>query len=62
MSRGDIITAINGETVETMEELKEEMNYYQAGDVVTLTIMQGSPTGYQSKDVQVTLGKQMNAQ
>lgn len=60
--RGDIITAINGETVETMEELKEEMNYYQAGDVVTLTIMQGSPTGYQSKDVQVTLGKQMNAQ
>ena len=60
--RGDIITAINGETVETMEELKEEMNYYKAGDVVTLTIMQGSPTGYQSKDVQVTLGKQMNAQ
>lgn len=60
--RGDIITAINGETVETMEELKEEMNYYQAGDVVTLTIMQGSPTGYQSKDVQVTLGKQMNTQ
>lgn len=60
--RGDIITAINGETVETMEELKEEMNYYQVGDVVTLTIMQGSPTGYQSKDVQVTLGKQMNAQ
>lgn len=57
--RGDIITAINGETVETMEELKEEMNYYQAGDTVTLTIMQGSPTGYQSKDVQVTLGKQM---
>ena len=60
--RGDIITAINGETVETMEELKEEMNYYKAGDVVTLTIMQGSPTGYQSKDVQVTLGKQMNTQ
>ena len=60
--RGDIITAINGETVETMEELKEEMNYYQAGDVVTLTIMQGSPTGYQSKDVQVTLGKQLSNQ
>ena len=60
--RGDIITAINGETVENMEELKEEMNYYQAGDVVTLTIMQGSPTGYQSKDVQVTLGKQLSNQ
>ena len=60
--RGDIITAINGQTVETMEALKEEMNYYQAGDTVTLTIMQGSPTGYQSKDVQVTLGKQMTNQ
>ena len=60
--RGDIITAIDGTTVETMEELKEEMNYYEAGDTVTLTIMQGSPTGYQSKDVQVTLGKQVATQ
>lgn len=56
--RGDIITAINGQEVESMEDLKEEMNYYQDGDTVTLTIMQGSPTGYQSKEVQVTLGKQ----
>lgn len=56
--RGDIITKINGQDVESMEELKEEMNYYQDGDTITLTIMQGSPTGYQSKDVQVTLGKQ----
>lgn len=56
--RGDIITAINGQEVESMEELKEEMNYYQDGDTITLTIMQGSPTGYQAKDVQVTLGKQ----
>lgn len=56
--RGDIITAINGQEVESMEDLKEEMNYYQDGDTVTLTIMQGSPTGYQSKDVLVTLGKQ----
>lgn len=56
--RGDIITGINGQEVESMEELKEEMNYYQDGDTITLTIMQGSPTGYQSKDVQVTLGKQ----
>lgn len=60
--RGDIITAIDGQKVESMEELKEEMNYYQAGDTVTLTIMQGSPTGYQSKDVQVTLGKQLSNQ
>lgn len=60
--RGDIITGFNGETIETMEELKEQMSYCQAGDTVTLTIMQGSPTGYQSKDVQVTLGKQITNQ
>lgn len=56
--RGDIITALNGEEVTSMEELKEELGYYEAGTTVELTIMQGSPTGYQSKNVQVTLGSQ----
>ena len=56
--RGDIITAINGEEVTSMDELKEELSYYEAGTTVELTIMQGSPTGYQPKNVAVTLGKQ----
>ena len=55
--RGDIITAINGEEVTSMAELKEELAYYAAGTTVELTIMQGSPTGYQAKTVQLTLGK-----
>ncbi len=55
--RGDIITALNGEKVESMDELKEELSYYAAGDTVELTIMQGSPTGFQAKAVAVTLGK-----
>lgn len=55
--RGDIITAINGEEVSSMAELKEELAYYAAGTTVELTIMQGSPTGYQAKTVQLTLGK-----
>lgn len=54
--KGDIITALNGETVESMEELKEELSYYAVGTTVELTIMQGSPTGYQAKTVEVTLG------
>ncbi len=55
--RGDIITAINGEEVTSMAELKEELCYYAAGETVELTIMQGSPVGYQAKSVQLTLGK-----
>lgn len=54
--RGDIITALNGEKVESMDELKDELSYYQAGTTVELTIMQGSPFGYQPKEVSVTLG------
>lgn len=60
--RGDIITAINGEEVTSMEELQEELSYYEAGTTVELTIMQGSPIGYQAKTVQVTLGEQSSTQ
>lgn len=60
--RGDIITAVNGEEVTSMEELQEELGYYEAGTTVELTIMQGSPVGYQAKTVQVTLGKQSSTQ
>ena len=54
--RGDIIVALNGDKIETMEDLKGELEYYTAGTTVELTIMQGSPNGYQSKIVEVTLG------
>lgn len=60
--KGDIITAINGEEVKSMEDLKEELSYYAAGTTVELTIMQGSPTGYQAKTVQVTLGAVVSTQ
>lgn len=54
--RGDIITALNGEEITSMEELQNELSYYAAGETVELTIMQGSPVGYQAKSVMVTLG------
>ena len=53
--RGDIIVAVNGEEVLTMDALKKQLEYYTQGTEITLTIMQGSPTGYQSKDVKVIL-------
>lgn len=60
--KGDIITALNGEEVKSMDDLKEELSYYAAGTTVELTIMQGSPTGYQAKTVEVTLGAATSTQ
>ena len=37
-------------------------NYYAVGTTVELTIMQGSPKGYQAKNVSVTLGALPNPQ
>lgn len=54
--RGDIIVKLDDTNVTSMEELKEALTYYAAGTTVNVTIMQAYPTGYQSKEVQVTLG------
>ena len=38
LPKGCIITKVNGENVESMEELQEELTYYKAGDTVTVTV------------------------
>jgi S1-C subfamily serine protease len=48
---GDIITAIDGETVSGMEDLIAIINQHKPGDTVTLTVLSGGS----SKDVDVTL-------
>lgn len=53
--RGDIITEFDGTAVKTQEDLTRLMGYYKAGETVEITIMQGSPTGYQAKEVSITL-------
>lgn len=53
--RGDIITAVDGTTVRNQNELTKQLGYYKAGETVEITIMQGSPSGFQAKNVQVTL-------
>ncbi|MCR4788508.1 MAG: trypsin-like peptidase domain-containing protein [Lachnospiraceae bacterium] len=54
--RGDVITKIDGQRVTTMDELKEEMQYYKVGEKVVLTVMQATPLGYEALDVEVVLG------
>ncbi len=60
--RGYIITALNGEEIESMLELKEELTYYAAGDTVELSVMKMMSQGYETDTVSVTLGKQSTIQ
>lgn len=56
--RGNIITAIDGTQVDGMDALKEQLEYYKAGETVELTIQTPEKNGeYKESTVQVTLGK-----
>ena len=58
MSKGCIITAINGTTVSNMEALQEELQYYAKGESVALTIQVPQPDGeYEEQTLDVTLGQ-----
>jgi len=55
---GDIITAIDGEGFSNMEEMSAILQYYRAGETVTLTVMANVGRGkYEKKDIEVVLKK-----
>lgn len=57
MTRGGIITGINGTTVSSMDDLQEQLQYYAKGDEVELTIQVPQSNGeYQEQSVTVILG------
>ena len=51
LQEGDIITAIDGTEITTMDELTEQKNLHKAGDTVTLRISRNG----ESMDMQITL-------
>lgn len=55
LQRGMIITGIDGKTVRTIEELKEYLAYYKAGEAVTLTVEVRTDAGYEERQIPVTL-------
>lgn len=58
LAQGNIITAINGTTVDSMSTLKEQLTYYKVGETVELTVQVAANDGsYQEQTVSVTLGK-----
>ena len=57
MTRGCIITGINGTTVSSKDDLQEQLQYYAKGDEVELTIQVPQSNGeYQEQSVKVILG------
>ena len=61
MTKGCIITGINGATVTSMDALQEQLEYYAVGDTVTLTIDIPQTNGeYSEKTIDVTLGEKQN--
>ena len=55
---GDIITAINGQTITGMEDLQNQLVYYSAGEEVTLTVQHPMEGGeYEEREIKVTLSK-----
>lgn len=57
LTKGDIITEFDGESVTSMERLKEVLAYYPAGTQVVLKIQRMGNEGYEEKAVNITLGK-----
>lgn len=58
LTKGNVITALNGTTVNSMESLQKELSYYEAGKTVSVTIQIPENNGeWTEKTVDVTLGK-----
>ena len=58
ITKGSVITGLNGTTIDSMSTLQEQLQYYAAGTKVKLTLqVPGSGGNYKEQTVEVTLGK-----
>ena len=63
LREGDIITALNGQEITSMEGLQKQLQYYKAGTEVTLTVQRQDGKGsYAETTVKVTLGTRESIQ
>ena len=62
LERGDVIVKFDGQSVSSMEDLKDLMQYYEAGSTVELTIKKQTDGGYDEEKVSVTLGRRPSDQ
>ena len=58
LTKGSIITGFEGSSISGMSSLQEQLQYYKAGEEVTLTVQIPDKNGeYTEKDIKFTLGK-----
>ena len=58
IEKGDIITKLEGSTINSMSTLKEQLRYYAVGDEVKVTVQKPvSKNKYEEKDYKVVLQK-----
>lgn len=58
ITKGSVITGINGTSIDGKQALKEQLQYYRAGETVKITVATPEKNGeYAKRDVEVTLGK-----
>lgn len=58
LQESDIITRFEGQTVSSIEELKEKLTRYEKGETVTLTVQRPEGREYKEIEVSVTLAAQ----
>lgn len=58
ITKGSIITELNGITINSMTTLKEQLQYYRAGETVEVTVqIIGTKGDYRQEKVEITLGE-----
>ena len=55
LQRGMVITEIDKRTVRTREELVEYLGYYRVGETIALTVEVRTESGYEARQISVTL-------
>lgn len=61
--KGDVITKFDGKTVSTIQELKEKLQYYAAGETVSITVQSPGEGGtYTEKELTITLSSAQSSE
>lgn len=57
ITKGDVIRKFDGVTVSSINDIKEQLQYYKAGEKVKVLLKRSNGTEYEDVTVEVTLGK-----
>lgn len=60
IKKGDIITEFDGNSISSMEDLQDILQYYAAGTTVNIKIQTPNGGEYEEKEVSLTLGKKIS--